>query len=287
MLSRGCAGGGAGEARRSSTRPLGTVLTGAAPAWVGARLAQPPHVGTVIHAGSDAIYVSSYDDVLGVVSRHATSLPCTISTRLHTLDGALGEGGRPMVGDDVTIGFGVIDFGTTTVGVGRYIDFAMPTFNPAGVEPMKERLDGLIGTSSHPTELDASLLSMLAARPTDALMLTLGRGSGLTPFGDDVVCGMIAILVAGADPCADGLCERAVALAPERTTSLSATLLRRAALGEALPAFADVVSALIENPNNAAARISQLLRIGHSSGAGMLLGLHLALEHIIKRSCCS
>lgn len=283
MLLRGCAG----EASVSSARSLGTILTGAAPAWVGARLAEPPHVGTVVHAGSDAIYVSSYDDVLGVVSRHATVLPCTISTRLDTLDGALGQGRRPSVGDNVTIGSDVIDFGATTVGVGRYIDFAMPAFHQAGVEQMKERLEGLIGTSSQPTELDASVLSILAERPADALMRTLGRGSGLTPFGDDVVCGMIAILIAGADPCADGLCEQAVALAPQRTTSLSTTLLRRAALGEALPAFADVVTALVENPNNAAARISQLLRIGHSSGAGMLLGLHLALEHIIKRSCCS
>ena len=265
---------------------LSAVVTGAAPAWVGARLTQPPHVGTVVHVGSDAIYLSSYDDVLGVVSRHATSLPCTISTRLNTLDGALGQGRQPKVSDDVTIGSGFIDFGATKVSVGRYIDFAMPASDQAGVEQMSERLEGVIGASSRPTELDAAVLSILRERPTEALMRTLGHGSGLTPFGDDVVCGMIATLIAGADPCAAVLCERALALAPERTTSLSTTLLRRAAQGEALSAFADVVTALIENPNHSAATISQLLRIGHSSGAGMLLGLQLALEHIIRRSCC-
>ncbi len=263
---------------------LSRTISGAAPSWVGARLTQPPHVGTVVHAGSNAIYVSSHDDVLGVVSRHATSLPCAISTRLDTLDDSLGHGRQPAVGSDVRIGSGLIDFGAIQVSVGRYVDFAMPAFDPAGVAQMCERLESVTADSSQRSELDADVVSILRERPADALMLTLGHGSGLTPFGDDVLCGVMATLLASADPCAGALCEQAVMLAPKRTTSLSATLVRRAAQGEVIRAFAGVVTALIDHPDHAAARIAQLLRIGHSSGAGMLLGLHLALEH---RSRCS
>lgn len=263
---------------------LSAVITGAAPEWVGARLTKPTHVGKVVHAGSNAVYVSSYKDVMGVVSRHATSLPCAISTRLNTLDGSLGPGRQPTVGSDVTIGSGLIDFGGIQFSVGRYLDFSMPEFDPAAAAQMRERLEGVTREFPLRSELDPDVTSILRERPTDALMRTLGHGSGLTPFGDDVLCGVMATLLASADPCAGELCEQTVALAPGRTTSLSATLLRRAAQGEVVPAFADVVAALVDHPNQAAARVTKLLGIGHTSGAGMLLGLRLALEH---RSRCS
>lgn len=265
---------------------LSAVVTGAAPAWVGARLTGPEHRGKVIHAGSDAVYFRSLGDVIGVVSRHATSIPCTISTRLDTLDALLDQGRPPAVGDEVTIGSGLVDFGASKVRVGRYVDFRMLAFDPSSAVQMRERLERSTGESSHPTEIDPAALMTLRDRPSEALMQLLGNGSGLTPFGDDVVCAMMATLLAAADPCAAALCKQAVALAPTRTTSLSATLLCRAAQGDVLPAFADVVSALIDQPDQAAVRITRLLTIGHTSGAGMLLGLHLALDHIITRSCC-
>ena len=265
---------------------LSAVVTGAAPAWVGARLAGPQHPGTVVHSGSDAVYVRSHGDVIGVVSRHATALPCTVSTLLDTVGDLFDHGRLPRIGDEVSIGSGVIDFGGHQVRAGRFVDFAMPSFDPAGAAGMVHRLERVTGASSQPTELDDAVLSTLRRRPAEALLQTLGRGSGLTPFGDDVVCGMIATLLAGGDRCAAALAGRAVALAPERTTWLSTTLLRRAAHGEALPAFASVVVALDEHPDRIGPTIEHLLTIGHTSGAGMLLGLHLALEHITTRSRC-
>ena len=266
--------------------PSSAVVTGAAPAWVGTRLRDSRHRGEVIHAGSDAVYFRSHDDVIGVVSRHATSIPCTISTRLDTLDDLHDRGRPPAVGDEVVIGSGLVDFGRSQVRVARYVDFRMRAVDPGAALGMRDRLERSIGGSSRPTEIDAVVLATLRDRPVDALVEMLGKGSGLTPFGDDVVCGMIATLLAVADPCAPAVCERAVALAPVRTTSLSATLLCRSAQGDVLPAFADVVSALIDQPDHAAQRIARLLTIGHTSGAGMLLGLHCALDHIITRSCC-
>lgn len=262
------------------------VVTGAAPAWVGARLRGTQHRGDVIHAGSDAVYFRSFDDMIGVVSRHATSIPCTISTRLDTVDLLLDQGRPLAVGDEVTIGSGLVDFGGSQVRVGRYVDFRMPAFDPGSARRMRDRLEQSIDRSSHPPEIQPTVLATLRDRPVDALMQMLGNGSGLTPFGDDVVCAMMATLLAAADRCAPALCAQAVALAPTRTTSLSATLLCRAAQGDVLPAFADVVTALGHQPDHAAERIARLLTIGHTSGAGMLLGLHCALDHIITRSCC-
>lgn len=263
---------------------LSAVVAGAAPAWVGARLAQPEHRGAVIHAGSDAVYVRSHHDVIGVLSRHATPVPCAVATRLDSLSDLFG-GRLPSVGDDVTIGPDGIDFGGTQVRVGRYVDFTMPPFDPASAGEMRERLADASRGHSRPDELSAEVLTCLRTRPADALVRTLGHGSGLTPFGDDVVCGLIATLLAAADPCAAALGEQAAALAPERTTALSATLLARAAQGDVLPAFAAVVRAIADHPDQVAASTTRLLRTGHTSGAGMLLGLELALEHITRRSC--
>lgn len=264
---------------------LSAVVTGAAPAWVGTRLTGPQHRGTVIHAGSDAVYVRSHEDVIGVLSRHATPVPCAVATRLDSLTDLSDHGRLPLVGDDVTIGSGGIDFAGSQVRVGRYVDFTMPAIDPAGAMRMRERLAAAVEGLSRPDELSSEVLASLRTRPADALMRTLGQGSGLTPFGDDVVCGVMATLIAAADPCAAALGELAVGLAPERTTALSATLLHRAAQGDVLPAFAALVRAIADHPDQAAASTTRLLRTGHTSGAGMLLGLELALDHITTRSC--
>lgn len=92
-----------------------------------------------------------------------------------------------------------------------------------------------------------------------------GRGTGLTPYGDDVLVGFAAGLVLW-----HGDSDRAAAIAEAAaplTTLLSATLLRHATRGE-LP---EPAHALLADGDS-----TPLLRFGHSSGRGMLLGLALA-----------
>lgn len=107
-------------------------------------------------------------------------------------------------------------------------------------------------------------LSTDASLPRDPLALA-GRGPGLTPYGDDVLAGYAAglVLFHGAQRRARVLAEAAA----ERTTLLSATLLRHAAQGE-LP---EPAHALLERGD-----AGPLERFGHSSGRGMMLGLALA-----------
>lgn len=270
--------------------PPSAVASGAAPVWVGERLAGPSHEGTVVHSGVDAVYVDSGGDVIGIVSRHATPVPCAITTRADSV-GALLSGHRPSVGDRVRIGDGSVALGGHRVRVTRYVDFAMPAIDRARAPQMLARLlavteDG-VTDDQQPAgpDLDAATVALLGRRPAAALDRVLGRGSGLTPFGDDVVCGLLATLLAVEDPCAPQLRRESRALAPGRTTSLSATLLHRAGEGDVLPAFAQVVTALLHRPTDLEARVAQLRAVGHTSGAGMLLGLRLALDHINTRSC--
>ncbi len=273
--------------------PAGAVVSGVAPVWVGERVAGDPHPGTVLHAGADALYVRVHEDVIGVTSRHATPVPCAISTRAGAIADLFGSRRTPRPGDPVTVGGGVIDFGGVMVRVGRLADYAMPRIDADSAELMRARLaecqtragDTGTGTPSQTAEIDAATRALLRTRPDLALDWVLGRGSGLTPLGDDVLCGVLATLIAADDPCAPRLRRRIRQLAPARTTSLSATLLRRAGEGDALPAFADVVRALMSGSDRAPARVKRLSHVGHTSGAGMLLGLQLALDHLTARSC--
>jgi hypothetical protein len=95
--------------------------------------------------------------------------------------------------------------------------------------------------------------------------LLAGRGAGLTPSGDDLLCGYAAGLVLW-----HGRRDEATAIASAagaRTTLLSKTLLRHAAGGE-LP---EPAHALLE-----AGDPEPLCSFGHSSGRAILLGLALA-----------
>lgn len=107
----------------------------------------------------------------------------------------------------------------------------------------------------------------LAATPggVPSVAALAGRGGGLTPSGDDLLCGYAAGLVLFG-----GRSQEAGAIAREagpRTTLLSATLLNCAARGE-LPSPAH---AFLERGDP-----GPLHRFGHSSGRALLVGLALA-----------
>jgi uncharacterized protein DUF2877 len=105
----------------------------------------------------------------------------------------------------------------------------------------------------------------------------LGEGEGLTPYGDDVICGVLLGLRATMDPRGDGLSRAVLGLdLPGRTTAVSAALLRWAAEGWCIPQVAAVVTALATG-NGIAAAVDRLLDVGHSSGRGLWAGLSLVL----------
>jgi hypothetical protein len=104
----------------------------------------------------------------------------------------------------------------------------------------------------------------------------LGRGDGLTPYGDDVLCGWLAVHRAAglATPEVDA----EVLARAGTTTLLSATLLDCAMHGEVIPEFASWLAALGTPGEESLA--AQLARVGHTSGRGLLEGARRALAEL-------
>ena len=119
-----------------------------------------------------------------------------------------------------------------------------------------------------------------ASKAADALV---GRGPGLTPEGDDLLAAA-AIAVRALAPAAgldgDRAASLAQALCParveERTTLLSATLLRLAAGGSG----PEPVQRLLGGGGPAAA-LEELLRLGQSTGRAYAVGLGIAAHALV------
>lgn len=101
-----------------------------------------------------------------------------------------------------------------------------------------------------------------------------GRGSGLTPAGDDFIVG--ALLAVWAGLFGNGVqdfCEPLVTAAVPRTTTLSGAYLHAAARGECTEHWHNLFQVLqTNNVNEWLLVISDLLAIGHTSGADALAG---------------
>jgi hypothetical protein len=216
------------------------VIPVSAPRRVRDRLLRTPDGPVpVLHRGPHSLYLllagPDLDKTcLGVVAASAVQVPCALRTRLDVL---------PEVAE-ASVDGGLLHLDGVPLRIGRICDAAVPS-------------------------LDRDALGPLGADVGDLV----GAGDGLTPYGDDVLCGWLAVHRATglATPSVDA----AVRDLLHRTTSLSAALLDCALHGEVIPEFAAYVAALgtaDEGPATAALRA-----VGHSSGAGLLQGAQWAL----------
>ena len=96
----------------------------------------------------------------------------------------------------------------------------------------------------------------------------VGRGDGLTPYDDDVLCGWLAVHRAAGVATAE--VDAAVRACLDRTTLLSATLLDCAMHGEVIPEFA-ALARRGRHPDRAD-RAAALAAVGHTSGRGPAAG---------------
>ncbi|GAA4076775.1 hypothetical protein GCM10023066_02950 [Nocardioides kongjuensis] len=190
-----------------------------------------------------------------MLARGAVHVPCGVLTTLAELP-------EVAVGDPVVVGDGLLRVGPLAVAVTRLVSFAVPRL-ASSLPPLAADL------SPARDQLPADALDLLAAGDPAAVPALVGRGDGLTPVGDDVLAGwLVAARAAGRDTSA---LAGAVEAHLPRTTGLSAALLRHAVAGEAIAPFRAVLA------TGEAAAVAVLLAVGHTSGAGMLLGAHLAL----------
>lgn len=194
----------------------------------------------VLAAFPTALYLGLPDHaaVLPVVTSDALILPTAV--RLPT------PGPRDwgvMAGDEVTVGGYVVSLPTHGIRVVR-------SWRPRPVAtgaPRGEALDW------------------------EPLLDEVGRGEGLTPRADDVLCGAL-------------LAARALGIAlPDslplaRTTSLSASLLVAARDGYAVSSVVDHVTAAVAGSAVITRTRERVLAIGHTSGEALLEGLDLVLN---------
>jgi len=256
----------------------GSVAVSAPPRVRDRLRAAPDGPRRVVHRGRHAAYVDLDGWCLGVVGRAAARVPNAL--RLATDDLAALEARSAHVAG------GVLHLDGVALRIGRLVDVRLPRTDALSVTPDRRRPEPR-HPEDHPA-LPAEVVALaeatgLAGRrahplgPDDVGRL-VGRGGGLTPLGDDVLCGWLAThRAAGRDTEAVDAAVRS--LAP-RTTLLSATLLDCALHGEALPEFAAHLAAVgtAAEPSSAAT----LAAVGHTSGAGLLYGALLArtgLDH--------
>lgn len=237
----------------------------AATRGVAALLSGPEQSATVVHAGSSAAYLRLADGgCVALLATSARAVPCGLRTTEPRL--------RVTVGAEATVGGGALLLEEYDVRVGRLVDAGVPRPpSPSDPAPILR----------HPrvravrAELPGAALAALTEDDPTAVEALLGRGSGLTPVGDDVLCGYLAARP-GHPPAVVAEVER---LARRRTTALSAALLACAADGEVLPEYADLVRELAAP----AVALDRLVAVGHTSGAGLALGLGLALTASARR----
>lgn len=256
-----------------------TQVSAAAPAWVGALVAGPEEVARVVHRGADAVYLDVAGVCVGVLSAAATGVPCAVRTALALLPADL------LSGETAVVGAGRIALGGTDVVVTRTLSTAVPRLASGTVPSAAARLVTAVGDRllAARAELPEPALEDLADGRSRAVRALLGRGSGLTPLGDDVLAGWIATTVA-AGASGDAVRDEVVGHASRMTTLLSATLLACAVRGDVLPQFRTLLQDLADPAAHVGGSVDDLLRVGHTSGAGLLLGTDLALRHLASRS---
>jgi len=224
----------------------------------------------VLHHTPTALYVDIAGRCVGVVAPGAAQVPCALRLADPALLAVTGP--RPYVER------GTLLLTDSPLVVRRFVDVRVPRIDPgrlprraAGPATEEEARPPRLPSGGPaapqlehlPPRLDATTLRRL-----------IGRGDGLTPLGDDVVCGWLAVLEA-AGRLDEGLAGEVRAVL-DRTTLLSATLLECALHGEVLPEFMAYVAALGSPEEDAASE--RLMRIGHTSGAGLWWGARHALD---------
>jgi hypothetical protein len=266
----------------SGLRPAPTVLLGQAPDFVRRALAGRTETPEILGTFPAALYLRlASGEVIAVLSSEAVALP--IGIVIEDWRAAL-----PLPRDpaEVAIVDGVLHVAELRI----YPELPRSTRMPFVGEPDTpgvQRCRDWLGGRLHHLCLDASLPGTLRDAGTpDQLRLAvsglIGRGPGLTPAGDDLLCGLLASAHLFGRDCTDFASAVATELAnrPRATTALSRQLLLRACAGDGLPQLRELAAVLVKPADPAVVhkRLSLLTAIGHTSGLALLAGLLASVD---------
>jgi hypothetical protein len=236
----------------------------------------------VVHAGPQAVYVALAGRCVGLLGQDAAQVPCGLRSRIRSFaswdcestyvaGGTLHVDHIPlMLGRTVAVQAPKLDHGAIPRRAASPVTAAAtPQAVVAGLVPRR------VAPATAPL-LEAVVAGLVPRVAATTVGRLLGQGTGLTPLGDDVLCGWIATHRAAG--VATPEVDNAVRAGLHRTTLLSATLLDCAMHGEVLPELGRFLRA-IGTPTEPG-RAADLRGVGGTSGAGLLLGALLALDDL-------
>lgn len=150
-------------------------------------------------------------------------------------------------------------------------------------------LDSIAQNRGHAAESAETLSEALrdgdAERAAAAAVRLIGLGRGLTPSGDDYLCGFFTLLAAAKEhgmnvPSAAKACADAVLASLDRTSRISAAYLGNALRGEHFTVYDRAARALL-GEGDFTQHCAFVLRMGASSGTDTLCGAIAAAKAIL------
>lgn len=268
----------------------------------------PSQPARVIASFDHAVYldVPGAATVLPVLDREALALPTGV-----LLGNPLAPTERPTIGAPASVGHGSITWPGVHIDVvrewrpapvrrsrhepdrssrpdadrGNRLRSTLARLDPPVTPGLTERLAGVLERLP-----DAARgLSQDTVRLAEATARVVGFGPGLTPSGDDALCGALLTMRARGDrgDSAASVLWDAVEANLHRTTTLSASLLRAANSGHAVPSVVRLVNAITSadvddvcgtDESAYAPMLFDVLVIGHSSGRDLVTGMSLVLS---------
>ena len=157
------------------------------------------------------------------------------------------------------------------------------TLDRGTAEAFRAALERMRPRAGLHTGREPSLMALLAKTETvpRGVAGLLGLGPGLTPAGDDILLGYLAVMNHfGQDEAQNSALRREILRGLHRTVDLSAQALRDGVDGEYCEAVGDVLASLLRGGPIEPA-LSALLEIGASSGGDMAAGMRGAMERIL------
>ncbi len=223
----------------------------------------PRQPATVLGVAAPALYLQAGPTVVAVVTSDAVRLPCAVVLPSSSAEFSL----RTLPPDGVvTIGAGAVRW---TSGGRQVVVDVVREWSPAAVRAVAPRADRLAelrdGLAAVDLEVDPMWPADRLARPRARAHAERRRRPG-----------RCTSWVAARSACP---CRRSAAL--HRTTALSAALLEFAAAGFAVPEVVAVIAGLAA-PCSLGPAVDALLRVGHTSGAGLGAGvLRASARHAV------
>ena len=279
----------------AASSPAALAVPGAASLALRHPLAQPPRQARVLAATPQAIYLelsppAAEPRVIVIAAAGAPRLPNSISLLSpahHFADSTPAE---------AWIGRGTARAGVLSVRALRWWD-PSPVLGPLSRARLEQGAVALqrscaatsatpsLGDHDGPAELAACCANGDLAGAVEASDRMVGLGPGLAPGGDSMISGLLLALrlLGGATPggtravwLADWLGAAVTTDAPQRTTSLGATLLHCAARGQAATEVSAVLRGLAgQEPLGPAVRtlLASTHTATHPAGADLAWGL--------------